>query len=103
MTPRPPHRRIEGSHGRGVDPVEQLLERPAEPVDLLPVKGCQPPSVILLVVVHSAKGSQPRRCLTDCRYSHSTASLRTWASRPPVAMPATSATPRRGPTDTMNP
>jgi len=33
--------RIEGGHGRGVAPVEQFFERSGEPVNFLPVKGCQ--------------------------------------------------------------
>ena len=52
---------------------------------------------------HTATGSQPRRCVTDWRYSHSMASLSRWASRPPLLMPAISATPRWVPTETTNP
>src|SRR4051812_31326823 len=47
-------------------------------------------------------GSQPRRYLPDWRSSHSMPSLSRWASRPPLLMPAMSATPRRVPTETTN-
>ena len=52
---------------------------------------------------HRANGSQPRRCVTDWRYSRSMRSLSRWASRPPLVMPAMSATPRQVPTETTNP
>ncbi len=52
---------------------------------------------------YRATGSQPRRWRTDWRYSHSMASLSRWARRPPLVMPAMSATPRRVPTETTNP
>jgi protocatechuate 3,4-dioxygenase beta subunit len=55
------------------------------------------------LAAHRPTGLQPRRCLTDWRYSHSMASLSRWANRPPLVMPAMSATPRLVPTETTNP